>query len=250
VVKLLNHRNILLTKAGKGELIIAFNNIKYNIHSGTNLTIVDEMLLENAYNVSVTEPCVVLDIGMNVGYASLYFSAIPNVKKVYAFEPFGDTFLIAQQNFVLNENYSRKIQPYNYGISNYTGTVEVPMLEAGSVGASTEKSFISDQNIQSAKSITVNVRDILDVLKEIRGDNPRMNIGLKIDCEGEEYNILEAMHAHNGFERVVFLCIEWHLKGQDRIKEILTSNNFIVFDNPKNLAGEYGLIYGFRTITS
>lgn len=39
------------------------------------------------YNVKLQENSIVIDIGMNVGYATLFFANKPFVKKVYAFEP-------------------------------------------------------------------------------------------------------------------------------------------------------------------
>jgi FkbM family methyltransferase len=212
--------------------------------------VVNELFSDNYYNISTARPCVLLDIGMNVGYASLYFSTFDNIKKVYGYEPFTDTFTIAKENFASNESFKKKIYPNNYGISNYTGTVNVPLLEGGSVIASTEESFIKNHHIHSSNSIQVKVRDILEVLKEIKEENPGHDLALKIDCEGEEYNIFETMHAHNAFDRVVFFCVEWHFKGSARIKEIMLLNNFIVFDTPKSLEGEYGMIYGFRITNS
>ena len=250
LVNLLNHKNVILQEAGKGTLVLKANGITYPIASQANLSVVNELFFDNYYNISSGHSCVLLDIGMNVGYASLFFSSFPAVKKIYSYEPFEDTFRIAKQNFAINEPTSRKIQPFNYGISNYTGTVDVPMLEGGSVIASTEESFIKNHHIESNKSIQVKVRDITEVLTEIKASNPGMYVALKIDCEGEEYNIFEAMHANNGFEKVIFFCIEWHFKGSARIKELMQQHDFIVFDIPKSEEGEYGMIYGFRTGTT
>ncbi|HET6993977.1 MAG TPA: FkbM family methyltransferase [Chitinophagaceae bacterium] len=247
LVNLLNNPGVSVAEAGNGKVTFRVNGVIYPVSSQANLSVVNEMFFDNYYNISTTQPCVLLDIGMNVGYASLYFSSFPNVKRIYSYEPFEETYTLAKQNFSLNKPVSEKISAYNYGISNYTGSVDVPMLEGGSVIASTEQSFIKDHNIHSTSSITVKVRDILDVLNEIRMENPGQQLALKIDCEGEEYNILETMHANKGFEKVIFLCIEWHFKGSARIMEILHQNNFTVFDIPKSAEGEYGMIYGFRT---
>jgi FkbM family methyltransferase len=250
LVRLLNNGDVFLTNAAKDNLTFTVNGINYNVASPVNLGVVNEMFYDNHYNISALNPCVLLDIGMNVGYVSLYFSSFPNIKKVYSYEPFKDTFVIAQQNLAANEAASKKIQPNNYGISNYTGTIDVPLLAAGTLGASTEASYIKDHVAPYTNTVQVQVRDILEVLKEIREENPGTDIAMKIDCEGEEYNILETMNDHNGFEKVTFLCIEWHFKGAARIKEILHQNNFIVFDMAKGPAVEYDMIYGFRTANS
>lgn len=250
LVNLLNNKNVSIADIANGTLTIKANGINYPVASQANLSVVNELFFDHYYNISSLTPCVLLDIGMNVGYASLYFSSFPGVKKIYSYEPFEDTFRIALQNFSINEPLSKKIRPNNYGISNYTGTIDVPLLEGGSVIASTEQSFIKDHNIHSNKSISVRVRDILEVLNEIRQENPDQHLALKIDCEGEEYNILEAMNTSNGFDKIIFFCIEWHFKGSQRIKEILMQNKFIVFDTPKSNEGEYGMIYGFRTDNS
>ncbi|MDP4263894.1 MAG: FkbM family methyltransferase [Bacteroidota bacterium] len=250
LIALLNKNNIFIVDTGKGYIVLRIDDIDYRVVSGPNLAIMHELFIDNNYGISTGKEYILLDIGMNVGYASLYFSSFKNIKRIYSYEPFTDTFNIARQNINANDLSAKKIKAHNYGISNYTGTVNVPLPEEGSVIASTEESFIKKHNFDPSKSIRVNVRDILEVLKEVREENPGEYLALKIDCEGEEYNILESLDKNDSFDKIIFLCVEWHFKGPDRIKEILIKKNYTVFDIPKTLQDDpgmnFGMIYAFK----
>ena len=250
LVTLLNRHDIMLEQVADDHLVMRAGDISYRVVSGPNLAVLREIFSGNNYNILSGKECVLLDIGMNVGYASLYFSSFKNIKRVYGYEPFTDTFNIARQNITANASSSQKIIPNNYGISNYTGTIDVPLLSGGSVIASTDESFIRQKNIDSVNSISVKVRDILEVMKEVRENHPGDWLALKVDCEGEEYNILGSLDKNNGFDKVLFLCIEWHFRGPEPIKKILINNNFTVFEAHESSEGDFGMLYGFRNSNS
>ena len=79
---------------------------------------------------------IVIDIGMNVGIASLFFATLPHVEKVYAFEPFKAPYLRAMDNFKLNPALSAKIQAYNFGLSNKFEELDVLAEELRTIGTS------------------------------------------------------------------------------------------------------------------
>lgn len=61
---------------------------------------------------------VVFDVGMNRGYASLYFADIENCEHVYGFELLSSTYKWACDNIELNPYLSSKIDTFNFGLWN------------------------------------------------------------------------------------------------------------------------------------
>jgi hypothetical protein len=59
---------------------------------------------------------VLVDIGMNVGVASLYYASFPNVKAVYSYEPLESAYQKAIENFMLNPEISQKIIAHPFGL--------------------------------------------------------------------------------------------------------------------------------------
>ena len=87
-----------------------------HIFEGDGVLIAQEVFENGEYDFDIAEPAVVIDIGMNIGIASLYFASRDDVKAVYGFEPFKPTFDHAIDNFKINEKYSNKIHPQNCGL--------------------------------------------------------------------------------------------------------------------------------------
>ncbi|MGA7410027.1 MAG: hypothetical protein WBW33_06040, partial [Bryobacteraceae bacterium] len=84
---------------------------KAHVSSGEELFILREILCDGVYNFGTAmDNVVVWDIGMNAGFASLYFATRPYVRGVVAFEPFRPTFDAALRNFELNPELRSKIK--------------------------------------------------------------------------------------------------------------------------------------------
>jgi FkbM family methyltransferase len=245
--KVLDHKGIRLVSPDRDHFILEAGGIRLPVHSLNNIYIICELFIDMLYNVNSSQDrVVVIDIGMNVGFASLFFAALDKVEKVYSFEPFQETFQEAIDNFDLNQHLKKKIQPFNYGISNYSGNAEVPLLEGGSVVASTNSAFIENHHIQSSRTIQVKVENIEEVLGRVLADHGRQPVFLKVDCEGEEYNIMEVLEKGGYLSRINGFFMEWHFKGPGPLTRILNANHFVVFDIPRTNDPNCGMLYAFR----
>ncbi|MBK8952844.1 MAG: FkbM family methyltransferase [Chitinophagaceae bacterium] len=194
---------------------------------------------------------------MNSGLASLFFASKNYVEKVYAFEPFISTVEIAKGNFELNPHLSKKISISNSGISNRNAIITVPLFQEGSLEASVNEDFIKHHNfssIENKATIIIQLKDIITIIDEITEiekicDNKKLI--LKIDCEGEEYNIIERLSESNYFNKISVFLIEWHHKGPDSIVRTLKENDFKILLCPittldGNIIEEAGMIYAFK----
>ena len=253
LTKVLNCDKVSIIQFNEDGLIIKFNNLYFNIQSGDNLYTLYEIFIENIYCIKpVQKNCIVIDIGMNVGMASLYFSSLDQILKVYSFEPFKKTFNEAYNNIQLNEIGKKKITLYNLGISDYSGKVKVPSLNSGSAIASTNSLFIEKHNLSALNEVEVEIKNIDEVVEEIISLHPENNIIMKIDCEGEEYAILQSMDSKGYLERVSSILMEWHFKGPEQLINILNKNGFESIHLPKltnealDINVQAGMIYAFK----
>jgi FkbM family methyltransferase len=184
---------------------IGFNRTqKFVLKTETDLRVFEEIYFHNAYNFTVPGSVEVIDIGMNIGLASLYFAAQSNVKKVYAFEPFKETFDHAMLNFEQNPEIASKIQPFHFGLgsSNRSEQFYYNALEKGYMGIV--------NNSKSGEVVSVLIKNVTEVLKPILGATEQVKYIAKIDCEGAEYEIIDSLYNSGLLKKIDAVIIEWH----------------------------------------
>lgn len=199
---------------------------------------------------------IVIDVGMNIAGATLFFLQNTKTEEVYGYEPFFDTFQEAENN-LRNNGYANnpRIHIYNFGLSNVNEKRTIsfnPDMTCGhsTVDKANEKAFAFYQHAnliypEETRGVEVEVRDAAEVIKEIVQKHPDCNIVLKMDCEGEEYNIVDRLAKQGILNKINFLMLEWHYKGKDAIVRYLDEAGFSYFCMDKN--DNMGLIYAFYT---
>jgi FkbM family methyltransferase len=230
-----------------GHLMATVDGIRFRIDHNGSLFILDEIFAERLYDLRVNEDLVAVDVGMNVGVASLFFASMPNVKAVYGYEPLPETLGQARTNFSLNPQLGSKITPVLSGISNYRGKISVPATVSGSAVFSTDASFIEAHGMNSDKTVEVDIVHIQEVFDEVSKNHPGLRILLKLDCEGEEYKIMDYLSEQGLMQRVSVVALEWHVKGYEHLCKILTQHGFSVFNlGRKEIDPPVGMIYAFN----
>lgn len=195
-----------------------------------------EIFVEAAYKCELDErDTVYIDIGMNTGFASLYFAGIPYVSKVYSYELFPQVFEIAKRNLELNKNRATKIIPFNYGLFNKDAEIKARFVDEWIGGSS---AVYDTSHIWSKGTDTIVVlKNAADVLAEIYDKHyNNQRIVIKIDCEGSEYKILDSMESAGLLKKTDVIFGEWHIgnvaetesgwANLDKLKKQLTRNGF------------------------
>jgi len=241
------HDQVKIDTSGP-ETMITWQQIKIKAKAFDNYYVASELFMEGLYNLHHNHTLVVCDVGMNVGVASLFFANMPNVKKVYSFEPFPETYEAALANFQLNPGISQKIVPYQLGAGGSTTDLEIPVSNVETASKSTTDFFLENIDTDATHKIVVKIKDIREVLNEITAQHPQEELFLKLDCEGAEYEILEKLHASGQLAKVRMVIIEWHFKGPDALNRLLLANGFssVVFPRPTKAIPDMGMIYAFR----
>ena len=206
----------------------------------TDYDFVPEVFYYNTYNIDLgDEDCVVIDVGMNIGIASLFFASKSSVKKVYGYEPFPDTFDQAIANFGLNEVIiSQKIIPHNIGLSNKDEELDIA-ISADESGYRDIFSPASNDN-----SVHIVCKDAGTIVNEIASDNKGYKIILKVDTEGSEYDIFDSLKRNDSFKRIDSILMEYH-KGSDVLVKQLKEEGFKLL-MPGAVGSDIGMLYAFR----
>ncbi len=168
-----------------GRLVLQANAnghlVNVMLQANQNLCVFDEVFKELVYGFKLNGNCIVVDVGMNIGTAALYFATLPNVSRVYGFELVQSTFDLAAVNFKLNPALEEKITAINYGWGLHTGKFLIGNTHGGDtdatlVGAST----FQDGSIVRKGATIVAVHSATDALTKIVDQHPGMPLVLKL----------------------------------------------------------------------
>ncbi|MGN6194456.1 MAG: FkbM family methyltransferase [Ginsengibacter sp.] len=169
----------------------------------------------------VESPRLIIDLGGNIGLASVYFSALFPNAKIFAVEPFGSNIELAEKN--MTENIS-KFKLIKGGV--WTTNTTLGLNRKFRDGKEWSINLIEDEKGEVAGF------SLLDLLNEIR-EKESVDI-LKIDIEGTEKKLFEDKeYASNFLKNIKCLAIEIHDEFDCRqtIIEILKNNSFIYFES-------------------
>ncbi len=202
------------------DLIYIIDNIKLRVTTAEEIYIIHEVFFEGCYSISVKEKFNVLDIGMNVGFTSLFFANNPRVIKIYGYEPFKPTIIDAQKNFLLNPSLASKISSFNFGLGN---EFEKRILHFSS-DLKGKNSMYNDEKGNEE----IELRKAREIIDDVISSNPVESYFIKMDCEGAEFEIFENLQHGNIPDQIFGFIIEWHQKSPKPISDILISNNFKV----------------------
>jgi len=219
---------ILYAHIGKVKLIIS---------TSEELFIIKEIYVQKCYEVFFPSEFSVIDIGMNVGFTSLFFAQKPNVKKVIGFEPFRPTYDNAIKNFEINKKLYQKIDAYNYGLGDKNETLNTSFSEDLKGKNSTIQSDHSS-NEQSVKLVKAS-----DKFHQIFNEHPQDTFFIKMDCEGAEFQIFQDLSKNTLHDKIIGFIIEWHAKYPSEIVKILLDNNYKIHLNGSM---DIGLIIAFK----
>lgn len=198
---------------------------------------------------------IVIDIGMNIGAASIYFAQRDNVKKVYAYEPFPDTYRHAVSNIEASGTVQEKICAVNAGLSN-TSEVQTVHYNASMTCGMTIEESLQKRTVRQyqewgyyderkSQSVQIQIRDAADEIGTILAGHNHEQIILKMDCEGSEYTILERLDECCLINKIAVIMMEWHYYGREKVEAYLKKNSFVFFSFQKNES--MGVIYAVNT---
>jgi len=231
------------------EIIARNDNLSFEIQTVEDVFILNEIFFNNHYNYDIKDEHIVIDIGMNVGFASIYFADKTNTARIYGFEPLPQTYNQALRNISLNPDINYKIKSFNLGLgsSNFNKEIDYNYKWKGHIGQRNFKEELKKFDIDESDLIKQEIKiiDFREKLLEIVSENKNSKIVLKIDCEGAEYEIIKSIDFNTIGKDISLIMIEWHDKGPSALKDKLLQNNFSVFCL-HNSSSNAGMIYAAK----
>jgi FkbM family methyltransferase len=230
------------------SLIIELEELVLEVQTTEELFILKEIYVEGVYNFKLfkdSQNYLLIDIGMNVAYASCYFSKIKKIPHIISFEPFTPTYNQAKINISKN-NLEESIDARNYGLGDCDKDISVQYTPEfkGQVGMQGIDTIRSDISVITTEIISI--KKAFEPLDKIEKEYPNKRFILKIDCEGAEYDLIDVIPKAL-LQRCDLIMMEWHEKGPKKIEEWLVENGFIqmsFYPNSKRV----GMIYAIKNI--
>lgn len=223
------HENGAIIKVIDGRLIVTLG-VSFYANETDDMILVGELFLRQVYNLIAEGEWCAIDIGMNIGLASLLLAAKPFVKEVHAFEPFASTFERACANLGLNPDIAHKITAYNLGLEDKDEDKTVLIRDDRPSGAFTTTGWrVGTPQVISIRNAATTLRPIIEAAKA-RG----RNVIVKVDCEGSEFPIFATLDTHGLMDDISAFMVEWHRidwqKTQQDLIAPLLRRGFVVFD--------------------
>ena len=147
-----------------------------------------------------TEVGVVLDIGANIGAASVFFGNYYPRARICSFEPVPDNFSMLTRNTEI----STQVERFQIALSDHDG--ELTMIHSPGVSNHGGWSFYQRGASGNEEKITVPIRRSGDFLREIGIETIDV---IKIDTEGAEKEILKGLYPEQ-LATVKFMVGELH----------------------------------------
>lgn len=205
-----------------GVLVSKFGRIKIYEKSRSDHFVIFEIFARAMYNMDLKENTVVIDAGMNIGAATLFFASNPNVEKVYGIEPFPDTYESALENIMLNDaEIQKKIRTFNYALADFDGDREIAVLTENSGDRTTEIDALEE--ISGKRKVKIKYRDAEKIVKDIIAENEQKHIVIKIDTEGSEFSIFRSIK--NLLRRFDAIVMEYH-RSPGELLDMLRENGY------------------------
>lgn len=244
--RLKNECNAVFHLDENGKILVNIDGIEAFISTEGDLDIMDKIFFRDLYNITIDQPTVVLDVGMNVGFSALFFAKNSNVI-VIGFEPFEMTFKQAISNIKRNNHLKDRIITKQYGLSGSNKIIRTnysfELSRLASIYGFPKAYPGTDYDIEE-----IELRDVSEVIKEIKQKFANHNIVMKIDCEGSEYEIINSLYEHEELVNIHCLLMKWHIREPtdepDNLVSQLKASNFVVLKTRNTRAS--GSLYAFR----
>jgi len=159
----------------------------------------DEVLDKKLYDLSFekSKELLILDIGANQGFFTIYMKYNYPNSIIYAYEPMHMSHMVLQKN--IDDNKFANVFAYNSGVFSKSGYYEMKHCVDG---AGLGDTMIACEGNETFDSYGVGMLNIDKDMQEL----PKFDL-IKIDAEGTEYDMIKNM---NFWKNTDILIIEFH----------------------------------------
>jgi FkbM family methyltransferase len=191
-----------LPKLGIDVVLELRNGLRFSVRGGTDdLSVLNEAAMLNPYlgsgHIQLQQDSVVVDLGANMGDFTIMAAALCPLGRVYAVEPMSEYIPVLQANTTLN--LLSNVEIIQVAIGDHEGETRLSV-------AGVQSSMYFDSGVSTNAAIeTTRLTTLPQLMRDRRIEQIDL---LKMDCEGAEWEILEA--AHEVLPRIQQICMEFH----------------------------------------
>lgn len=210
--------------------------------------IYSEIFIEKGYlknGIVINKGDSIFDVGANIGLFSLFVNQIQENLKVYAFEPIQPIFEILQENIRLHSLHN--VSLFNYGLSSKENLEKIFTFYPNMAGNSTANPLdkLDQRDAMNAvmeqeqveyffENVQVNgkLKTLSSVINELNVEAIDL---LKIDVEGEEYEVLKGLEGDDWSKIKQVVAEVYDKNGRlEEIQKLLKTYDFdvIIEKNP------------------
>lgn len=211
------------------------NGLKIQLRvNSTDLIAFTHVWILEEYNrpgFEISDSDTIIDIGGHIGLFALYASQFCKKGMIHCFEPVKENFKMLLTNIRLNK--LENVFAENLAVSRNDGhvTIYINNDESG------HSIHIPSDNAIESESISLNT---IFQKKKISVCNY-----LKIDCEGEEYEIIDSLD-DKYFDNIEKICIEYHFIDEkpELLKSLVTRLKSFSFSiSTRDISKSIGFLY-------
>ncbi|MDJ0900795.1 MAG: FkbM family methyltransferase [Xenococcus sp. MO_188.B8] len=211
--------------------------------------IFSEIFTEQQYlsnSIVINEGDCIFDVGANIGLFSLFVNRLQKNVKIYAFEPIEPIFEVLQENVHLHSLHN--IFLFNYGLSSENNSEKLFTFYPNMAGNSTTKplekleqqdamnAVLSKEQVEDffqSTQVKGELRTLSSVINEL--DIKSIDL-LKIDVEGEEYEVLKGIEEKDwGKIKQIFAEVHDREGRLEQTQTLLTTHGFDITIEKNNL---------------
>lgn len=186
------------------------------------------------FNIKLRDNDVVVDIGATNGDFALWSNTKSKNLKIYSLEPSKDSFNLLSQNIIINNAHNITIFPYAIAKN-------ASQLKLGHIRYP-HNFKLSSSNTDSYELVTTH--SIQSFMREAQIKKIDF---LKMDCEGEEYEILDEKTIKD-LQNARCMVIEFHTLSErrsefDEIRDTFSKYNFMTSVSQKYCTYDCALLY-------
>lgn len=231
--------NLLLFRQA---VIVKFRSgLSVKVRSLMDVWIVKETCLDKDYEklgVEIEDGWQVIDVGAGLGDFVLSFAKNKRNCKIWAYEPFAESFQLLQENISLNQ--LKNVVAFQTAVSSQTGTLMLALT-----GQAVQHITFNEQpdTFLDVPVIEVPSQSLSDIFAE--NGLSHCNF-LKVDCEGGEFDILFNTPSDT-LGKIQHICLEYHNNATAYsnvdLEEFLRQNGFSVRITKNPVHDYLGILY-------
>ncbi len=235
-----------LTKPPHKKLHLKLRNpqVEIIVRSAMDIWSVKETFLDQFYTrfgTPVQAGWTIIDIGAAIGEYSLYAALAKPGVRVFAFEPFSDSYQILHKNLVING--LQTVKAFQKAVWGRTGTLNLN-LETGE--PLQIYSYDAKSGDDKSEGLLVEALSLEEAIQSIQIDKVDL---LKMDCEGAEYEILRNA-SRETLAKIDRIIMEYHdlspIDNHSILVENLQKEGYRVEYYPNIVHREIGYLFAER----